>query len=113
MDYGLCDQTATIYHKENGTVTRTLIKNCYWEYRREHISDVQGTRMENRFLLILPGPEQQICPGDRVFFGIGPEISLEEWPLFIPARDIRVGEAEYVTPFYREGALCHTEAGRK
>ena len=113
MDYGMCDQTATIYHKENGAITRTLIKNCYWEYCRERTCDVQGTRMENRFLLILPGEEQQILPGDRVYFGIGPEVSLEEWSSFIPARYIRVGEAEYVTPCYREGILCHTEAGRK
>lgn len=112
MDYGLCDQTATIYHKEKDTVVRTLVKNCYWECRREKVSDVYGTRMENKFLLILPGTHP-IYPGDRVFFGIGPEVSLEEWSNFIPAKYIRVGEAEYVTPFYREGVLCHTEAGRK
>lgn len=113
MDYPLCHQTVTLYRIGNGGVTRQVINGCYYEKSRVlEVRDL-GLQQETKFLLILPGQLQQVFVGDKVYFGIGPEIKVEQWARFSSATDAKVGEVAYATPYFRNGRLCHTEAGRK
>ena len=45
--------------------------------------------------------------------GIGPEITLADWPGFIPEQADGLGEVAYAKTYCRQGIFCHTEAGRK
>lgn len=113
MDYPLCRETVTVYRKGAGGVSRQVINGCYFEKSRVRQENALGFGWENRFLLILPGETQSVFVGDKVYFGIGPEVTVEQWAQFCPASYEEVGEVAYATPCFRNGRLCHTEAGRK
>ena len=113
LDYSLCDKTVTIYRQQGNQILRQVTKNCYFLHQVTCSIDVLGRREETIFQLIMPGETQRVFPGDRVLEGIGPEISQEQWPGFIPAKVAGLAEVAYVKPCYWEGAICHVEAGRK
>lgn len=113
ISYHLCDRTVTIYRLQQDTVTRYVADNCYFSYQDQMSADTLGRRVERPFLLIMPGDTQRVFPGDRVYEGIGPEISAQNWREFIPAKVEKVCEVAYVIPYYWQGTLCHVEAGRK
>ena len=111
IDYSLCKQTVTVYRKEKGKVQRMVVEGCYYVYEDVQLCDVQGKRMERRFLLIMPGACQRVFAGDRIYDGIGPEHVA--WQAFIPAAVPGLTEAAYVRPTWWGGDVCHVEAGRK
>ena len=113
LDYSLCDQTVTVYRKEKNTITRLQIDGCYYTWQEAQTEDEMGIRRETKCLLILPGDEQSVYIGDRVYPGIGPFISTTGWSSFLPVSVPGLAEINYVSPCYWEGELCHTEAGRK
>lgn len=112
LDYSLCDQTVTLYRLEKGVVCRQVVENAFYEWRLEQVTDAMGTRQETKFSLILPG-EHTVLPGDRVYGGIGPEISAREWTSFLPVCVPGLSQVQYVRPCYWQGIVCHIEAGRK
>ena len=113
LDYMLCCQPVTVYRYQNGQVLRQVAENCHFIWTQRQKTSAAGTRRDTDFLLIMPGDVQRVFPGDRVFDGIGPEITGEQWPSFLPVQVAGLAEVGYVTPCYWEGQLCHIEAGRK
>lgn len=113
VEYGLFEQTVTIYQLRQNQVIRTVAEGAYLQMETVQTCDTQGHRQETKFLLILPGEGVSLSPGDRVYDGMGPEISPEQWSRFIPALVPKLGQIQYVKPCYWQGVLCHTEAGRR
>lgn len=113
MDYSLCDQTVTLYRKNPEGILRLELFDCFFLWKDGVSYDRLGKQQERKFLLIQPGEEQLVFPGDRVFAGIGPEIALEDWNTFIPQAVDGLAQVAYAAPYYWQGQFCHTEAGRK
>lgn len=113
LDYSLCDRTVTLYRRQGNEILRLVVEGCYYSYQEVQVVDKAGCRRETKCLLIIPGDRQPVLAGDRVFDGVGPEVTLQNWAAFIPVRVAGLAEISYVQPYYWEGALCHVEAGRK
>ena len=112
IDYRLCNQTVTVYHKGGEVYTRTVHSNAYLDFRKNQTVDRTGSKESNSFLLVLPGATQAIFVGDKVLLGEGPEISTkEDWKAFVPANVPGLVVVDYVDPKYWNGRLVHTEAG--
>ena len=71
-DYRLCNQTVTVYHREG--LTRQVFEKAFYEYTRQRARSAGVDTHEEDFLLVIPGNEQMLFPGDRVVLGVGPEI---------------------------------------
>lgn len=113
LDYSLCDQTVTVYHKQGNTVLRQIVEGCYYHWQQVQQEDEYGIHRETLCQLILPGAEHFVSISDRVYNGIGPQIGVEAWHTFLPVAVSGLSEINYVSPCYWEGAICHIEAGRK
>ena len=108
----LCDQTVTVYRLVENAVVRGQIDHCFFRWEDVIREDELGQRLDRKFRLIAPGPEQQVFVGCRVLPGSGPVITPEQWPQFIPAKVPDLCDVEYASGQYFEGTLHHTEAGR-
>lgn len=113
LDYSLCRDTVTLYRQEGGQIRRQVVENCLIEWEEKSVTDSIGTRMGRNFLLILPGESADVRLGDRVFDGVGPAVTKEDWGSFIPACVSRLGQVNFVKPCRWEGELCHIEAGHR
>ena len=111
--YDLCRDVVTVYRLQDGGVLRQVLEDCLLTWEEQTVTDVYGTRKGTEFLLIHPGKTQEVFPGDRVFAGIGPEISKEEWGGFIPAAVPGLGQVSYVRLYRWDGKLQHIEAGSR
>ena len=112
LDYSLCRQTVTQYRLENGGVMRKLLEGVRYEYGVSQVTDERGRHQETKCLLIVPG-EADLQPGDRIYDGAGPVMDAGQWNHFLPVTVKGLSEINYVTPWFWDGQLCHTEAGRK
>ena len=106
LDYSLCDRTVTLYRRVSDTVARRVLEGCFYRYEDRVTED----RFVRTFLLIHPGSEE-ICPGDRVFDGVGPETV--NWEAFLPVQIPGLSQVAYAAPWYWDGKIAHWEAGRK
>lgn len=113
VNSGLFDKTVTVYRRQDGKVIRQVAENCYLSREDILSRDVTGYRKDTKFLLIMPGNTQQVFPGDRVFAGVGPEITPEQWAGFIPVKVEALMEVSFAKPCYWNGELSHVEAGRR
>ena len=112
VDYRLCNQTVTVYHKDGDKFTQTTFNNAFLDFRKNQTVDRTGSKESNSFLLVLPGSTQAVFVGDKVLLGEGPEIATREaWADFIPAKVPGLVVVSYVDPKYWNGQLVHTEAG--
>ena len=111
VDYGLCGQKVTIYRMGEGGLQRQVAEGCFYAYEDILIRGVAGERLERKFLLVMPGAEQRVFPGDRIYDGIGPE--QVDWEQFLPACVPGLSEAQYARAYSLNGQICHWEAGRK
>lgn len=111
--YDLCRDAVTVYRLQDGGVLRQVLEDCLLTWEEQTVTDVYGSRKGTEFLLIHPGKTQEVFPGDRVFAGIGPEISKEEWGGFIPAAVPGLGQVSYVRLYRWDGELQHIEAGSR
>ena len=112
-DYPLCNQTVTIYRYHGEQILRFVEHNCFFSYEDALSVEKSGAFHERKCLLIMPGQVQRIFLEDRVFDGEGPEICVDEWADFVPAKVAQLAQISYVKPCYFDGRLCHVEAGRK
>lgn len=112
LDYSLCNQTVTLYRCRGGKIDRQVRNDAFYVWQVGTVADELGTRQETLCTLILPG-DPSLRPGDRVYDGIGPEITESQWPHFLPVSIPGLGEINYVRPCRWQGRICHTEAGRK
>lgn len=112
VDYSLCNQTVTIYHKDGDTYTRTVRKDAFLDFRKTETTSKTGSREANSFLLVIPGETVPVSVGDKVMVGEGPECATrEQWAALIPARYNGLVVVQYVDPKYWQARVCHTEAG--
>lgn len=113
VDYRLCKQTVTVYHKEtDNAYTRKVYKNAFLDFRKTQSVDKTGSKEANSFLLVIPGDEQMVFAGDKALLGEGPEISTrEEWAAFVPAKVPGLVIASYADAKYWGTQIVHVEAG--
>lgn len=112
VDYRMCRQTVTVYHKDGDTYTRTVYKKAFLDFRKNQIVDKTGSRESNTFLLVIPCDTQAVFTGDKVLIGVGKEITTrEEWAALIPATTPGLVVVKYVDPKYWGTQMVHVEAG--
>lgn len=112
VDYRLCNQTVTVYHKDGDSYTRTVYTHAFLDFRKTHTVDKTGSGESNSFLLVIHGDTQAVFVEDKVLLGEGPEISdSRAWAAFIPVKVPGLVVVKYADPKYWEGTIVHTEAG--
>ena len=112
VDYRLCRQTVTVYHRDGDAVTRTVHEKAFLDFRKNDTVDKTGSREANSFLLVIPCKTQAVFVGDKVMLGVGPEISTRgEWGKLIPATTENLVVVKYADPKYWGTQMSHVEAG--
>lgn len=112
VNYRLCRQTVTVYHKEDGVITRTVHRRAFLDFRKNQTVDKTGSREANSFLLVIPGTEQMVFVGDKVMLGEGPEVATQaDWTALIPAKVPGLCVVKYADPKYWGTQFVHVEAG--
>lgn len=114
VDYRLCNQTVTIYHWDGKeTYTRKVIeKGAFLDFKKTQNVDKTGSSEANSFLLVIPCSKAPVAVGDKVFHGVGPEVSdREAWARFSPAKVPGLVVVKYVNPKYWRDQMVHVEAG--
>ncbi len=103
-DYRLCDRTVTVYHREG--LTRQVYHGAFYEYTRA-LPETPGVKAEEEFLLVIPGQEQMLFPGDRVIAGEGPQ--LDSWEELNRGNFPTLSEIRQVKCRFFGGKMCHCE----
>lgn len=112
VDYSLCNQTVTVYHKEGETYTQKVYTRAFLDFRKTKNVEKTGSKETNSFLLVIPGAEVRLFPLDKVILGEGPVVATREaWERFIPSQVPGLVVVRYVDPKYFEGQQVHVEAG--
>ena len=112
VDYRLCNQTVTVYHKDGDAITRAVHSRAFLDFRKTQTTDKTGSKEANSFLLVVPGNTQAVFVGDKVLLGEGPKITTaKEWTAFVPVKVPGLVVVDYVDPKYWNGTIVHTEAG--
>lgn len=112
VNYSLCDQTVTVYHKDGDKYTRTVYDRAFLDFRKTLTTDKTGSKESNSFLLVIPGDTQAVFVGDKALLGIGPEVaSREAWAALVPVKVPGLVVVDYVDVKYWRGQIVHTEAG--
>lgn len=111
VDYRLCRQTVTVYHKDGDTITRTVHDRAFLDFKKTRSVDKTGSKDATAFLLIIPGEAQTAFVGDKVILGEGPEITSAQWAKFIPSLVPGLAVVSYADPKYWGTQFVHTEAG--
>ena len=110
LDYSLCDETVTVYRRNEGRIRRQVADNARLIRQTATSTENYGKSMDKKFLLIIPG-DFPLQPGDRVFAGIGPE--MVDWENFVPAAVKELYEISFAKPCYWDGEVVHWEAGNR
>ena len=105
LDYSLCQDTVTVYHREG--LTRQVLQGVHYEFtsRREVVDGI--ARVTRGFLLVIPG-YYPIRPGDKVHLGIGPD--LQCWEELTPEFCGSLAVVTSVQSRRYQGKTCHIEA---
>lgn len=112
VDYRMCRQTVTVYHKDGDRFIRTVHEKAFLDFKKTQSVDKTGSKEANSFLLVIPGDTQMVFVGDKVMMGEGPEITTAaEWAKFIPSLVPGLVVVSYVDPKYWGTQLVHVEAG--
>lgn len=111
LDYRLCNQTVTVYHKEGDKITRTVHSDAFLDFKKTENVDKTGSKEVNSFLLVIPCSEVCVHPEDKVLLGTGEEITAARWPSFVSVKVPGLVVVKYVDPKYWSGKLVHVEAG--
>lgn len=107
-NYSLCDRTVTVYRRQaDGKILRCRVDGCFYNWQ----SMISSQRYGRKFLLVIPGENQQLCVGDRIYDGVGPREEDVVWDSFVPACVEGLSQVEWVRPWYYDGRICHVEAG--
>lgn len=109
VDYRLCNQTVTVYHRDGDRITRTVFDRAFLDFKKTENVDKTGSKEVNSFLLVIPCTEQCVFPEDKVLLGVGGEV--ESWASLIPAKVPNLVVVKYVDPKYWRGEMVHLEAG--
>lgn len=108
----LCRQTVTVYRKEGEKYIRKVHSKAFLDHKKTQSVDKIGGKEVNSFLLVVPGTVQAVFVDDKVYEGIGPEISTaEQWRDFVPAKVPGLVVVKYADCKKWDNAVVHTEAG--
>lgn len=108
----LCRQTVTVYRKEGEKYIRKEYSKAFLDHKKTQSVDKIGSKEVNSFLLVVPGTVQTVFVDDKVYEGIGPEISTaEQWRDFVPAKVPGLVVVKYADCKKWDNAVVHTEAG--
>lgn len=114
-DYSLCRQAVTVYHFEDGAVTRAVHAKAFLDYKKALNVERTGSEEASGFLLVVPGNERACSVGDKVMAGEGPDApegdAASWWRSFIPSKVEGLVVVKYVDVKFWNGEICHTEAG--
>ena len=111
IDYTkICNQTVTVYHKSGDEIIRTVHK-AFLELRKTQSVNKTARKAESAFLLVIPGSEQAVFVGDKIYVGDGPKISAAKWSAFNPNEVPQLAVVGSAEPKYYNGEMVHTEAG--
>lgn len=112
VDYRLCNQTVTVYHKDGDAITRMVYDRAFLDFRKNLTVDKTGSRESNSFLLVIPGTSQMVFVGDKVLMGAGPEVTTrEQWAALVPSTTSGLCVVKYADPKYWGTQFVHVEAG--
>lgn len=112
VDYRLCKQIVTVYHKGEDSYTRTVHNNAFLDFRKNQTVDKTGSKEVNAFLLVIPCDRQAVFVGDKVLLGEGPEVTTREaWAALIPSTTQGLCVVKYADPKYWGTQMVHVEAG--
>ena len=112
VDYRMCRQKVTVYHKEGDSFTTTVHEKAFLDFRKNQTMDKTGSREVNAFLLVIPCKEQVVFVGDKVLLGEGQKVTTQaEWNALIPATMPGLCVVRYADPKYWETQMVHVEAG--
>jgi len=111
VDYRMCKQTVTVYHRDGEQISRAVHEKAFLDFRKNQTVDKTGSKESNAFLLVIPGGSQTVFVGDKVMLGTGPEVTCEEWAMFIPTKVPGLVVVKYVDPKYWGTQMVHVEAG--
>ena len=100
LDYSLCQDTVTVYHREG--LTRHILRGVQYEQGARRSEEVGKPWNTQGFLLIVPGAFS-LETGDRIAWGEAPEIA--QW-----ADTAGLPTVESVRQYRFRGQICHTEA---
>ena len=100
LDYSLCEDTVTVYHREG--LTRRVLRGVHFEETLRRAVDTGRAQDQWGFLLIVPGGSH-IAVGDRLVTGEGPQITCWADTAGFPT-------VESVKHCRFRGEICHTEA---
>ena len=108
----LCRQTVTVYHREGEAYTRTVYAKAFLDHKKTQTIDKTGSREANTFLLVIPGSHQTVFVDDKVYDGIGPDITTaEQWREFVPVKVPGLVVVKYADCKKWGDTVVHTEAG--
>ena len=108
----LCRQTVTVYRKEGEEYSRTVYSKAFLDHKKTQSVDKIGSKEVNSFLLVVPGGAQAVFVDDKVYEGVGPEISsAEQWRDFVPSKVNGLVVVKYADCKKWDDTIVHTEAG--
>lgn len=108
----LCRQTVTVYHKDGEKYTRKVHTKAFLDHKKTQSVDKTGSKEANSFLLVIPGSFQTVFTDDKVYEGVGPEISTaEQWRDFMPVKVPGLVVVKYADCKKWDNTIVHTEAG--
>ena len=108
----LCRQAVTVYRKEGEEYIHKVHDKAFLDHKKTQTVDKTGSKEANSFLLVIPGDSQTVFVGDKVYDGIGPEISTpEQWRDFVPVKVPGLVVVKYADCKKWGDTIVHTEAG--
>ena len=108
----LCRQTVTVYRKEGEKYSRKVYSKAFLDHKKTQSVDKIGSKEANSFLLVIPGSVQTVFVDDKVYEGVGPEISTtEQWRDFMPVKVPGLVVVKYADCKKWDNTVVHTEAG--
>lgn len=112
VDYRLCNQTVTVYHRDGDSYTSRVFDNAFFDSKKNENVDKTGSSETNSFLLVIPCSEQLVFNGDKVLPGTGEAVSdREAWAALVPAKVNGLVVVKYVDLKCWNGRIVHLEAG--
>ena len=116
VDYRLCNQPVTVYHPvkdARGQISGVDVKayRGFLDFKKVRNVEKTGSSEASSFLLVIPGNQQMVFPGDKVLLGEGQPIPPELWKDQIPSKVPGLCVVKYADVKYWNGQPIHTEAG--
>lgn len=105
-DYRVCTDTVTVYRDTDQGIRRVVLENCFLSHRYSLWQTVTGGKSRSAFLLIVPGDKPEVCLGDRVYYGEGPQVTDRIFQDVFTALPV----VKKIKPYFWQGQLCHREA---